>query len=257
MRVSINISRAEELGTILKRFGVELVEVFERKDPQYKALEELYNELRECNSLALLTVLNSIVSYQLSATGEEYWWEFARYKEFSSGVGDPEDLWRRFRNFLLSSRGNVASREIKIERLERIRRTQFHIELYVRYIEYIKNLDLLVSRLAEVLRQNIYDKTIVFSTKIYGYGLRIIGYKIIFPFEIFIPIDNRIGKISKDKNYWIGLSKRVNIPLLHIDSLIWITMGLTNNKIERIRNEELKNKIKLLKNYLNSIINNQ
>jgi len=244
MRVSINISRAEELGTILKRFGVELVEVFERKDPQYKALEELYNELRECNSLALLTVLNSIVSYQLSATGEEYWWEFARYKKFSSGVGDPEDLWRRFRNFLLSSRGNVASREIKIERLERIRRTQFHIELYVRYIEYIKNLDLLTSRLAEVLRQNIYDKTIVFSAKMMYYVSKICDIEPGGVEKIKIPVDRRVAAISytsglidvletkdiveeimREKERvieaWSIVSKICDIPLIRLDSIIW------------------------------------
>jgi hypothetical protein len=33
-------------------------------------------------------------------------------------------------------------------------------------------------------------------------------------------------------------------------------MGLNNDKIEEIKNEELKNKIKLLKNYLDNIINN-
>jgi DNA-(apurinic or apyrimidinic site) lyase len=100
------------------------------------------------------------------------------------------------------------------------------------------------------------DKTIVFSIKIFGYGLRIIGYKIIFPFEIFIPIDNRIGKISKDKKFWIELSKKVNIPLLHIDSIIWITMGMNNEEIEKIDNKELREKIIELKNYLDNIINN-
>ncbi len=134
-----------------------------------------------------------------------------------------------------------------------------------RIYNWIKDKDLLIykddlvkfnSEIAKVVVQNIYDKTIVFSTKIYGYGLTFIGYKIVFPFEIFIPIDNILGKISKDKNYCIKLSKETNIPLLHIDSLIWITMGLDNDEIELIKNEKLRNKIKLLKNYLDNIINN-
>lgn len=87
----------------------------------------------------------------------------------------------------------------------------------------------------------------------FGYGLRIIGYKIIYPFEIDIPIDNRISKISKDIKFWRELSKNVNIPPLHIDSIIWITFGLNIDEINSIKNDNLKEKIVILKDYLNKV----
>jgi DNA-(apurinic or apyrimidinic site) lyase len=235
-----------DLIDILSKFSIEEILYFEENyDLQYRYLRFLYKNIKNQNLFLKLIVINSLLAFQLSYKGEKFWKIFSIY--FSK---HNDDIYNNFLSFI--DLYNRRYREIKIKRLNRI-------------YNWIKDKDLLIykddlvkfnSEIAKVMGQNIYDKTIVFSTKIYGYGLRIIGYKIIFPFEIFIPIDNRIGKISKDKNYWIKLSKEINIPLLHIDSLIWITMGLDNDKIEGIKNEELKNKIKLLKNYLDNIINN-
>jgi DNA-(apurinic or apyrimidinic site) lyase len=235
-----------DLIDILSKFSIEEILYFEENyDLQYRYLRFLYKNIKNQNLFLKLIVINSLLAFQLSYKGEKFWKIFSIY--FSK---HNDDIYNNFLSFI--DLYNRRYKEIKIKRLNRI-------------YNWIKDKDLLIykddlvkfnSEIAKVMGQNIYDKTIVFSTKIYGYGLRIIGYKIIFPFEIFIPIDNRIGKISKDKNYWIKLSKEINIPLLHIDSLIWITMGLDNDKIEGIKNEELKNKIKLLKNYLDNIINN-
>jgi DNA-(apurinic or apyrimidinic site) lyase len=235
-----------DLVDILSKFSIEEILYFEENyDLQYKYLRFLYKNIKNQDLFLKLIVINSLLAFQLSYKGEKFWKIFSIY--FSK---HNDDIYNNFLSFI--DLYNRRYKEIKIKRLNRI-------------YNWIKDKDLLIykddlvkfnSEIAKVMGQNIYDKTIVFSTKIYGYGLRIIGYKIIFPFEIFIPIDNRIGKISKDKNYWIKLSKETNIPLLHIDSLIWITMGLDNDKIERIKNKELKNKIKLLKNYLDNIINN-
>jgi len=235
-----------DLIDILSKFSIEEILYFEENyDLQYRYLRFLYKNIKNQDLFLKLIVINSLLAFQLSYKGEKFWKIFSIY--FSK---HNDDIYNNFLSFI--DLYNRRYKEIKIKRLNRI-------------YNWIKDKDLLIykddlvkfnSEIAKVMEQNIYDKTIVFSTKIYGYGLRIIGYKIIFPFEIFIPIDNRIGKISKDKNYWIKLSKEINIPLLHIDSLIWITMGLDNDKIEGIKNEELKNKIKLLKNYLDNIINN-
>jgi len=235
-----------DLIDILSKFSIEEILYFEENyDLQYRYLRFLYKNIKNRDLFLRLIVINSLLAFQLSYKGEKFWKIFSIY--FSK---HNDDIYNNFLSFI--DLYNRRYKEIKIKRLNRI-------------YNWIKDKDLLIykddlvkfnSEIAKVMGQNIYDKTIVFSTKIYGYGLRIIGYKIIFPFEIFIPIDNRIGKISKDKNYWIKLSKEINIPLLHIDSLIWITMGLNNDKIERIKNREFKNKIKLLKNYLDNIINN-
>jgi len=235
-----------DLIDILSKFSIEETLYFEENyDLQYKYLKFLYKNIKDQNLFLKLIVINSLLAFQLSYKGEKFWKIFSIY--FSK---HNDNIYNNFLSFI--DLYNRRYKEIKIKRLNRI-------------YNWIRDKDLLIYKndlvrfnleIAKVMGQNIYDKTIVFSTKIYGYGLRIIGYKIIFPFEIFIPIDNRIGKISKDKNYWIKISKETNISLLHIDSLIWITMGLNNDKMERIKDEELKNKVKLLKNYLDNIINN-
>jgi len=94
------------------------------------------------------------------------------------------------------------------------------------------------------MNQNIYDKTIVFSIKMFAYAMRALGYKFKpFPFEIAIPLDYRLKKINPDLNYWFYVSKQTNIPPLHIDSLIW--------PIFRIKN--LPKKFALLKEYLSNL----
>lgn len=79
-------------------------------------------------------------------------------------------------------------------------------------------------------------KTIVFATKMYGYGCRIVfDYTVPYSMDIQIPVDSRIIKIFKynyhgdndatDKSirsYYRDLSLKYNIPPLHLDSLLRI-----------------------------------
>ncbi len=242
--IRLNKERAVELGLFLKRLGSHIIDLFEVNDQQYKALEHLYRELSDCSSLALLTTLNSIVSYQLSTTGEEYWWEFSRYPEFKKYSRDPEMLWESFRRFLLSSRGNTSAREIKLKRISRLREEEYHIEIYAKFNDYVKDLGSFAQRLSEILKQDIYDKTIVFSAKMLYYVAKICGVKIGGFSNIKIPIDRRVAAVSYTSeivdvletidviNYimreketalraWDIVSEISGIPLIKLDSLIW------------------------------------
>ncbi|MGC9009090.1 MAG: N-glycosylase/DNA lyase [Sulfolobales archaeon] len=245
MVIYLNRDRAIELGIFLREFGSDKIELFEITDPQYKALENLYRELNDCSSLALLTVLNSIVSYQLSTTGEDYWWEFSRYQEFKKYSRNPEMLWDAFRRFLLSSRGNTSAREIKLRRISRLREEEFHIEIYAKFSDYAKDLGSFARRLSEILRQSIYDKTIVFSVKMLYYVARICNMKIGGFEEVKIPVDRRVAAVSftsemvdvvdnrdvveyimREKKTalraWDIVSETSGIPLIKLDSLIWV-----------------------------------
>ena len=65
-----------------------------------------------------------------------------------------------------------------------------------------------------------------------------IGYKEIipYPFEIAIPLDVRIKKITEKftsenpVEFWFAVAKKVRIPPLHIDSILWT---LYKNDIEK------------------------
>ncbi len=273
--IYLNRDRAIELGIFLREFGSDKIELFEITDPQYKALENLYRELNDCSSLALLTVLNSIVSYQLSTTGEDYWWEFSRYQEFKKYSRNPEMLWDAFRRFLLSSRGNTSAREIKLRRISRLREEEFHIEIYAKFSDYAKDLGSFAKRLSEILRQNIYDKTIVFSVKMLYYVARICNMKIGGFEEVKIPVDRRVAAVSftseivdvvdtrdvveyimREKKTalkaWDIVSETSGISLIKLDSLIWV-MGRYVRDKDPV-NRALRDLSNILRGYIDTKI---
>lgn len=245
MRVRISRERANEIGEFFRRHGEDIITAFEIRDPQYRALETLYQTLNDCNSLALLTLLNALISYNLSSTGEEYWWEFARYENFKHYTRDPEKLWDSMRRFLLTSRGNTMNREQKLRRLSRVREEEFHIEFYAMADEYMRDLRKLVERLSEIMRQSSDDKTIVFTAKMLYYVSKICGIRNPIMEGIRIPVDRRVASVSytsellevlapgnpieiifreKEKalEAWDIVSSISMIPQIRLDSVIWI-----------------------------------
>lgn len=226
---------------ILKNFSLEeIIFLEENYDKQFLAIKKLVE--KDFEKACKFSVINASVSYALIMTGENYWLKFSEYfleKDFT---------FENFLNFLKTY--NPIQLEAKIKRARKIYE-------WIKSKEIITDLVKFNKELAKVLNQKEDSKTIVFSTKIYGYCLRAKGLKIIFPFEIFIPIDKRISRISKEKDFWINLSKKLKIPLLHIDSLIWITFGLSYEEIskmeEKLKEKILKLKIFLERNYANRL----
>ncbi|MGC9079429.1 MAG: N-glycosylase/DNA lyase [Nanopusillaceae archaeon] len=235
----------DKLKEIISKFSIdEILEYEEKYDKQYINLKKLYNNIKNEQLFLKISVINSLLAFQLIYKGEKFWEIFSEY--FSK---DKIDIYSDFVQFI--EKHNFRFKKTKIARLNKI-------------YSWIKDKDLLKYKdrltdfnrdIAIAMNQKVHDKTIVFTTKIFGYAIRILGYKIVFPMDIAIPIDNRISKISKDMNYWWKLSKDTNIPPLHIDSLIWITYGLTYDEIKNI-NEDFREKILELKNLLECIIKN-
>jgi DNA-(apurinic or apyrimidinic site) lyase len=72
--------KVERIKGILGELGVECARVIEEKvDLQFDALRNLRENLRNDELFLKLVVANSIVSYQLSGKGEDWWWEFSKY----------------------------------------------------------------------------------------------------------------------------------------------------------------------------------
>ena len=114
---------------------------------------------------------------------------------------------------------------------------------------YYKNMDRLAQDLAAIMGQVKDAKTIVFAVKMFSYGARnVFGYVEKFPFSLNIPIDSRLEKLylietrwevrwgqmkKKDiKNFYQGLAKKLNIPSLHLDAILWVNFA----KIEKMLN---------------------
>lgn len=214
----------------LKKIKIEdVLEIEEKFDEQYRALEHLFSDLRDIESFFRLSILNALNSFQLSIKGEEYWWKFSEY--FSKRR--PKNIIEDFKEFL--GRYNKRLLKTKIIRVERAR--DFILSLSLKRIKLFgKNLIRFLDEISKVMNQRRSDKTIVFSVKIFGYCYRIcFKDKIIFPFEIDIPLDSRIKKINNSLDFWRRISKEVGIPPLHLDSIFWVTGGEID-KIRRIFN---------------------
>ncbi len=148
--------------------------------------------------------------------GEEYWWKFSEY--FSKIK--VRDVFEDFKEFL--RKYNRRFLKLKIRRVERAK--SFIESLSLEKIEfYSRNLVRFVEDLSKTMGQRRSDKTITFSAKIFGYCYRISFKKrLVFPFEIDIPLDSRIRRINPDIKFWRRLSRELGIPPLHLDSIVWI-----------------------------------
>ena len=70
----------KRLYSKLKRYNLQDALYIEKSDRQFLALQDLWRskKLNRENYLSLI-LSNSIVCYQLSSTGENYWEEFSQY----------------------------------------------------------------------------------------------------------------------------------------------------------------------------------
>ena len=107
------------LKTILKELGIESAKTIEENvDLQYHYLENLQKTLNNDELFLKLVIINAIVSYQLSTTGENWWKEFSEYNWNNSH--NDNDLFEEYILFLSNSKGNKRLNNIKIKRINKI-----------------------------------------------------------------------------------------------------------------------------------------
>ncbi len=99
---------------------------------------------------------------------------------------------------------------------------------------YYKNMSLLAENLAKIMWQKKDDKTIVFAVKMFSYWARnVFWYIEYFPFNLMIPVDSRLENLYKKyvkekftkkeiKQYYLDLAKKLHIPPLHLDAILWV-----------------------------------
>ena len=245
------------LKTILKELGRESAKTIEENvDLQYHYLENLQKTLNNDELFLKLVIINAIVSYQLSTTGENWWKEFSEYN-WDNVSKNKNDLFEEYILFLSNSKGNKRLNNIKIKRINKIK--PFLDDLSIADLEnYYLNMNLFRDSIAKQLNTKKESKTVVFAVKMFGYASRMVFKKFIpYPYEIEIPKDSRIEKYTKrftDDNvikFWNNISKETGIPPLHIDSILWSALG---------NSADVKIRLKLLKNnkiyeMINKLIN--
>ncbi len=237
----------QELYEKLKKYSIEDSIKIEESDRQYKALKKMWDNLAEKDKYLWLILANSIICYQLSGKWEDYWEEFGAYfgpppnplliKEGGLVEYITKSLW----DFIKQSKNNKRFIDTKINRLEKLR--PFLEEFVTKTEYYYNNMEELRDKLALTMKQKKDAKTVVFAIKMFSYGARNVFNKLIyFPENISIPIDSRLDNLFqkyKDtppltppykgggqdqliKKFYFDLSKKLNIPELHLDALVWV-----------------------------------
>jgi DNA-(apurinic or apyrimidinic site) lyase len=139
-----------------------------------------------------------------------------------------EGLLIFFQEFLPNSTWNKRLLNMKIPRLWK---TEKLFEKIVWNEENLYN-DLFQFQitLSKCMKQQKDTKTILFALKMFHYAARIkFGYFLESPYEIWIPLDSRLAKISKiyntrnlkDQDFWMEIARRAKIPCLHLDAILW------------------------------------
>jgi DNA-(apurinic or apyrimidinic site) lyase len=231
--------KIERLKEILKKLGIECARLIEeRVDLQFDALRNLRENLRDDELFLKLVLANSIVSYQLSGKGEDWWWEFSRYFSSNSSL---ESIADSYREFLPSSRTNRRLIKGKLSRLEKLEPFLRSLTLEDLREYYLRNMIELRDELAQVLNSRKNAKTIVFAIKMFGYGGRIVFEKFVpYPMEIEIPEDVRIKTYTEritnepPASFWGWISRETGVPPLHIDSILWPVLGGNKRVVERL-----------------------
>ncbi len=107
IKYQTNEEKADKLVEGLKELGIECARIIEEKvDLQFDALRHLRENLNDDETFIKLVIANSIVSYQLSGKGEDWWWEFSKY--FSQNPPE-KSIVEACSKFLPSSRTNRRS----------------------------------------------------------------------------------------------------------------------------------------------------
>ncbi|WP_180706420.1 N-glycosylase/DNA lyase [Desulfurobacterium atlanticum] len=206
----------EKVKNFVKSFSKDEIIRIEKNDPQYKALEELYNSMEDRLLFIRLAVINALLSYQLNMKGEEYWKRFSEFFSSKRGVEYFPEFLKRYNYRILSG---------KLKRYEKVRDVVFCLLKTEEDLLYFsQNLNEFLEKLSKLLNQKRDAKTVVFAVKMFIYAFRIAFGKDIFaPCGIMIPLDSRISKISKDKDFWKRLEKETGIPLIHVDAVLWLS----------------------------------
>ena len=199
---------------------------FEQKDQQFVALKKLYSHIPNKDSYLPLIVANSLVCYQLSATGEKYWSEFSDY--FSKKNLDEKNLIDEMILFLQTCKWNKRYTDTKIWRLKKL--SPYISQIFSQQKFFYQDMKSLQLFLAKAMNQDISAKTVVFAIKMLWYGARNMWDFVPYPQNISIPIDSRLSNIFEKykwdynniEKFYEDLSKQTGISPLHLDAILWV-----------------------------------
>jgi len=219
-----------DLYSKLKKYSLEDAVNFEERDRQFLALKNLYqNKLFDDKNYLFLTIANALICYQLSGKGEVYWEEFDTALQ-GKQINNFLDIKIFFKDFLSTSKNNKRFSKVKLNRINKLEK--FYITFLQSTEIYYRDMTLLRRDLASTMNQQEEAKTVVFAVKMFSYSARnVFDYLEYFSKDLMLPIDSRLEKLYQRHNgdskreikeFYIELSKKLDIPLLHLDAVLWV-----------------------------------
>lgn len=222
----------------LKKYNLDDAIKFEENDRQFLALKNLWENIEKQDGkneekiyfYLSLVLWNSIVCYQLSGKWEDYWEEFWEYfsTKFKKNF-EKKYILEILEEFLRNCKKNKRFTEMKIWRIKK-----FFIFLEQDFFEkekyFYENMLELQEKIAKTMNQKKDAKTVVFAVKMFSYSARNIFGLLYFPLDLMIPIDSRLtflfekynfDKDLKIEDFYLDLSKKINIPMMHLDAILW------------------------------------
>ncbi len=259
--LDIDSDRVRKISSTLKKIfkDEKYINLFIKLDPQYRALLELYRNTGLKYLVAVVSIANSLISYQLTGKGEDYWMEICRYfslkkNEYKDSKIDLDTVFKLFKEFLESiTRYNRFQVATKISRLKKFFSSSLPKKMYSDPCMYSNDQYNLIRTLSSIMGQDIYAKTVVFAAKMYYYASDIIGCNPLADPRVPMPVDRRIATVSllsglikpcnlryfgnlrtivyklmsKYKKLlvkaWFSIASESNIPCIFLDTIIWIT----------------------------------
>jgi len=227
------------LEKFLQDYDIKKAKDLEHKDPQFLALQNCRNNIKNKNKnenlFVYLVMQCALVSYQIAWSGELWRTEFWKKVEKDRNV--LLNMWEKNENnsdwrldFLKSSKNNKRIYNIKKSRLDKLNNI---LKTEKDFLKYRNNLKKLNEILAKTMNTTVYSKTIVFAIKMFGYAYTIINWNDIdYPMSINIPVDSRLKKIyslNVDKKttneieiceFFNKLSQKYSIPPLDLDTIL-------------------------------------
>ncbi len=256
--VKVNMERVERVSQLLSSISLEAIVALEDfEDPQFMALKRLSRVVGK-GWASVYALLTAVVSYKLTVRGED-WWDCMVDLIVSRRGGEPpgslDDVVSDILWFIDNCRGSLIGREARKLRVKRVAEGMRGVlnELAWDSEYFYRSPESVVRAVAWVLGGEAWRKTITFTAKMVYYATREPGEIRVVRAKIPIPVDSRVAcasyssmvvdawkytdiirKPKPAQEAWRIISGNTGIPILNIDTLLWLT-GWAPRDLELLR----------------------
>lgn len=233
----MNRNRIDAVATALANGGYDGITAFDRTEPEYSTLENLYERYDSEAHVKLIGILAASQDYKLNGTAQHFWQQLddtaAQYEALES-----TQVVRDLMGDFMETDINASNRDQKRRRLVYLLDSGFD-EWFVNNHSAVQPLAVW-RRLADGLNNSMDSQTVVLAMKIYDIAHLIKHNEYLaFPSEIPIPRNRQVARVAQSSGIvdstdaddvldaWAEVIEQTsdqldkNLSLLRIDSIVF------------------------------------